>query len=183
MSSVSTTPDRSDSGVTLVELMITLAVMSLAMGIVASTLILVQRATNRIENSSVAIDDARLVSATLDRELRSAVCISSPAENESGNTLTFQTLQSSGPVTVTYVVANGTSTINGTVTRSENLGQPRMVISTVGPPPTDPTTPMAFEQVMTPLRTVVVDIPIRSDNGGQFSLQTTVAGRNAWRPC
>ena len=50
--------------------------------IVASTLILVQRATNQIERSSVAVDAARLVSESLDRELRSAdFRISEPGEN------------------------------------------------------------------------------------------------------
>ena len=63
------------------------------------------------------------------------------------------------------------------VTRTENLGLPRTVITGVG------LTTTAFRQVTSPLRTVVVDIPIRSANGGEFHLQTTVAGRNAWRAC
>lgn len=163
--------DRRDNGTTLIELMITLAVMAIGMAIVGSTLILVQNATNRIERSSEAIDAARLLSASLDRELRSAVCISSPGENLYSNTLTFQTLSSDVVAVLTYAV------INGTVTRTENLGEPRTVISEVG------ATATAFKQVTTPLRTVVVNIPIRSANGGQFQLQTTIAGRNAWRPC
>ena len=158
-------------GATLVELMIALAVMALGMTIVASTLILVQRATNRIESSTNAIDNARLLSASLDRELRSAICISAPGENLAGNTLTFQTLSSSEVAVLTYVISSGA------VTRSENLGEPRTVITGVG------LTTTGFRQVTSPLRTVVVDIPIRSDNGGEFHLQTTVAGRNAWRPC
>jgi type II secretory pathway component PulJ len=164
------TSDR-DKGATLIELSIGLLVMAIGMTIVASTLFLVQRATNRIEDSTDAIDAARLVSASLDRELRSAICISSPTENESGNTLTFQTLASEEVSVLTYSITGGT------VTRSENLNAPRTVITGVG------TTTTAFRQVTTPLRTVVVDIPIRSDNGGEFHLQTTVAGRNAWRPC
>ena len=163
--------DRRDNGTTLIELMITLAVMAIGMAIVGSTLILVQNATNRIERSSEAIDAARLLSASLDRELRSAVFISSPGENLYSNTLTFQTLSSDVVAVLTYAV------INGTVTRTENLGEPRTVISEVG------ATATAFKQVTTPLRTVVVNIPIRSANGGQFQLQTTIAGRNAWRPC
>lgn len=160
-----------DQGATLIELTIGMLVMAIGMTIVASTLFLVQRATNRIENSTDAIDAARLLSASLDRELRSAICISAPAENVSGNTLTFQTLSSAEVSVLTYAV------ISGTVTRTENLDAPRTVITGVG------TTTTAFRQVTTPLRTVVVDIPIQSENGGQFQLQTTVAGRNAWRPC
>ena len=168
---MSTATDRRNLGATLIELMITLAIMSIGMGIAASTLYLAQQSTNRIEKSADAIDAARLLSAALDRELRSAVCILSPGENLSANTLTFQTLGSEEVAVLTYTVANGI------VTRTENLGEPRTVIRGVG------ATTSAFRQVTTPLRTVVVDIPIRSDNGGEFHLQTTVAGRNAWRPC
>ena len=164
------TADR-DSGTTLIELMITLAIMSIVMTIAAATLILAQAASNRIEHSAQAIDAARLLSASLDRELRSAICISSPGENLTGNTLTFQTLASTEVAVLSYTITNGT------VTRTENLGQPQTVISGVG------STTTAFRQVTTPLRTVVVDIPIRSENGGEFHLLTTVAGRNAWRPC
>ncbi len=160
-----------DRGATLIELMIALAVMAIGTTIVASTLILVQRATNRMENSTNAIDSARLLSASLDRELRSAICISSPGENLASNTLTFQTLASSEVEVLSYVISSGA------VTRSENLGEPRTVITGVG------LTTSAFRQVTSPLRTVEVDIPIRSTNGGEFHLQTTVAGRNAWRAC
>jgi prepilin-type N-terminal cleavage/methylation domain-containing protein len=176
MNAMSTASDRRetghpDAGTTLIEMMITLAIMSIAMVIVASTLSLAQNSANRIEKSAEAIDSARLMSASLDRELRSAICILSPGENLSGNTLTFQTLAGEEVAVLTYDVTGGS------VTRTENLGAPRTVISGVG------TTTTAFRQVTTPLRTVVVDIPIRSDNGGEFHLMTTVAGRNAWKPC
>lgn len=160
-----------DRGTTLIEMLIVLVVMSIATVMISTTLILSQRVTERIENSSDAIDAARLVSASLDRELRSAVCISAPAEGTTGNTLTFQTLASGKPSTLTYRVNAGT------VTRTENAAPPRVVITGVG------TTSTAFQQVMTPLRTVVVRIPIRSTNGGEFNLQTTIAGRNAWHRC
>lgn len=162
---------RRDGGVTLVELMISIAVMVIVTAMAASTLLLAQRTTKQIENSATAVDSARLLSAELDRELRSAVCISSPGENLTSNTLTFQTLAIDDVVVLSYSVAFGT------VTRTENLGEPRTIISGVG------LTTTAFRQVTTPLRTVEVNIPIKSDNGGEFNLQTTVAGRNAWRPC
>jgi prepilin-type N-terminal cleavage/methylation domain-containing protein len=172
MSTVERRPaQQHDRGVTLIELLISVIVTSIAVLVAASTLFLAQRATNRIESSANAVDAARLVSASLDRELRSAVCIVAPGENLSGNTLTFQTLTANDVSVLTYAITNGT------VTRTENLGQPRTVITNVG------VTTAAFRQVTTPLRTVVVDIPIRSTNGGEFHLQTTVAGRNAWRPC
>jgi prepilin-type N-terminal cleavage/methylation domain-containing protein len=161
-------PDR---GVTLVELVIGMAVMAIVTGMAASTLLLSQRATNRIEKTVTAVDAARLLSAELDRELRSAVCILSPGENVSSNTLSFQTLAAEQVVVLTYSVAFGI------VTRTENLDEPRTIITDVG------LTTTAFKQVTTPLRTIEINIPIRSENGGEFNLQTTVAGRNAWRAC
>jgi prepilin-type N-terminal cleavage/methylation domain-containing protein len=161
-------PDR---GVTLVELVIGMAVMAIVTGMAASTLLLSQRATNRIEKTVTAVDAARLLSAELDRELRSAVCILSPGENLSSNTLSFQTLAAEQVVVLTYSVAFGI------VTRTENLDEPRTIITDVG------LTTTAFKQVTTPLRTIEINIPIRSENGGEFNLQTTVAGRNAWRAC
>jgi type II secretory pathway component PulJ len=163
---------RRDSGTTVVELMVTLAVMSIAMAIIAAMLIVVQRSTNQIENSSTAIDSARLMSATLDRELRSAVCITSPEETKSGNVLTFQTIASDRVVVLTYTVIAGAM-----VTRSQDLSAARTVVEGVG------STTTAFKQLNTPLRTIVVDIPIQSVNGGEFHLQTTIAGRNAWHRC
>lgn len=160
-----------EQGMTLVELMISMAVMAIVTGLAASTMLLSQRTTNRIEKSAEAVDAARLLSAELDRELRSAVCILSPGENLSSNILTFQTLAAEDVMVLSYSVAYGI------VTRTENLGEPRTVITDVG------LTTTAFKQVTTPLRTIEVNIPIRSENGGEFNLQTTVAGRNAWRAC
>ena len=163
--------DRHDDGVSLIELLISMALMALVVVIVSTTLGLAQRATNRIESSSEAIDAARLVSATLDRELRSAVCIKEPLPNQlpPRNVLNFQTVASPGDG-ITYEI------VDGAVTRTEGVNS-RKVIGNVGSATT------AFTQLMTPLRTIVVDIPIRSANGGEFHLQTTIAGRNAWGQC
>jgi hypothetical protein len=160
-----------DSGTTLLELVITLAVTSIAMVMIGSILIVAQRSTTRLVTSQNAVDDARLLSATLDRELRSAICISTPTENQSGNTLTFQTIAHDAVAVLTYTV------VDDAVTRTQGVEPARTVVKGVG------STTTAFRQVNTPLRTVVVDIPIRSATGGQFHLQTTVAGRNAWRAC
>jgi prepilin-type N-terminal cleavage/methylation domain-containing protein len=178
---------RRDNGTTLVELMVTLAIMSIAIAIISSTLSLAQQATNRMEKSSTAIDSARLLSATLDRELRSAVCIKQPLPNPlpPGNVLNFQTVASPG-AGITYAVVDGpwppppespdVPLGKSAVIRTED-GSTRIVVNNVG------STTTAFEQKKTPLRTVVVDIPIRSDNGGVFRMFTTIAGRNAWGQC
>ncbi|MGD9701842.1 MAG: type II secretion system protein J [Acidimicrobiia bacterium] len=160
-----------DAGVTLIELTVSMFVMSLVMVAFLSTLTSAMNSSGRLQRSTEAVDEARLVSARLDRELRSAECISAPAENMAGNTLVFRTLADGEVETITYRVSAGH------VTRQEGLGAEHVIITNVG------TSTNAFEQVVTPLRTVRVRIPIRSANGGTFSLETTIAGRNAWRSC
>jgi type II secretory pathway pseudopilin PulG len=164
------TPDG-DLGATLIELMVTMLVMGIVSVLVSGTLISAFNSTNRMQRTTAAVDDARLVSASLDRELRSALCISMPAENQSGNTLTFVTLSNGVETSLSYVVSAGS------LTRQTGLGTPLEMITNVG------TTSTAFTQLVTPLRTVKVRIPIKSENGGVFTLQTTVAGRNVWRSC
>jgi prepilin-type N-terminal cleavage/methylation domain-containing protein len=160
-----------DRGTTLIELMVTMMVMGIVSVLVSGTLISAFNSTTRMQRTSAAIADARLISASLDRELRSALCISAPAENQSGNTLSFVTLANGVQTSLTYVVGSGR------VTRQVGLGPPQEVITNVG------TTSSAFTQVVTPLRTVKVRIVISSANGGLFTLQTTIAGRNVWRSC
>ena len=162
---------RGEAGVTRVELLVTMAVMAVLMGIVGPMLISAMTATNRLERTGSAVDDARLVVAQLDRELRSAQCISAPGENQAGNELTFRMLTEVGQSTLTYQVSGAT------LSRQADGGAKRELISSVG------ATGTAFRQVVTPLRTVQVNIPIRSGNGAEFLLQTTIAGRNAWRSC
>jgi len=149
-----------------------MAVMTVFMALVGPMLVSAMTATKRLEASSAALDAARLAAAQLDRELRSAQCISNPGENQSGNVLEFRTVLADGTQsTLTYRV------VGNQLTRKADLGADRLLISTVG------TTASAFTQVVTPLRTVQVNLPIRSANGGEFLLQTTIAGRNAWSNC
>lgn len=171
--SLRTAPDRlgGEAGVTLVELLVTMTVMTVMMILVGGTMISAMTATGRLQASQSAVDDATLLSARLDRELRSAQCISAPAENASGNILTFLTLTNGTQSMVTYRVEGGK------VIRQADLNPDQVLIQNVG------TTLTAFKQVVTPLRTVEVAIPIKSANGGTFLMQTTVAGRNAWRSC
>jgi prepilin-type N-terminal cleavage/methylation domain-containing protein len=160
-----------DSGFTLVEVVVTMVVMVAAFAIIGPILVSAVGTTRRLEASSNAVDEARLVTARLDRELRSAVCIAAPTENGSGNTLVFDTLAHDGPKRVTYRVDGGR------ILRQEGVGAEVPVATGVG----DTTT--AFHQSVTPLRTVVVDIPIHASHSATFHLRTTIAGRNAWRAC
>ncbi len=161
---------RGEEGVTLVELMVSMAIMTLVIALAGPTLLSAMEATNRVERTQSTVDDAQLIVARLDRELRSATCISAPAVNASGNTLTFDMLTASGEAEVTYsVTVGGVSRTEGSATE--------VLANDVG------ATTTAFTQVATPLRTIEVAIPLVSANGGSFVLRTTIAGRNAWRSC
>ncbi len=164
-------PLHPDAGVTLIELAVSMLIMSIVMVMFLTTLASAMNSSGRLQRSAEAIDGARLISAQLDRELRSAECISTPAENTTGNTLVFRTLMNGGVATITYRVSAGE------VTRQVDLSAKDVIITNVG------TSTDAFTQVVTPLRTIRVRIPIKSANGGTFSLETTIAGRNAWRTC
>jgi prepilin-type N-terminal cleavage/methylation domain-containing protein len=159
-----------EAGTTLVELLVAMAVMGVIFALAGPTLLSAIGATDRLAATQSAIDDAQLVSARLDRELRSAICISTPAENTSGNVLSFETLSDGERAAVTYTVAEGR-------VEREEAGHVDVLATRVG------ATTSAFTQVATPLRTVRLALPIRSEHGGAFLLETTIAGRNAWRSC
>lgn len=161
-------PLRGEDGVTLVELLVSMTIMGFVLVLAGPTLLSALGATNRLQATQSAIDDGQLVVARLERELRSAVCISSPAENASGSELVFDRLDGAR---ITYTVTDGE------VSRREGTGTPQVLATEVA------ATTSAFTQVATPLRTVEVAIPMKSDSGGSFLLKTAIAGRNAWRSC
>jgi type II secretory pathway pseudopilin PulG len=153
-----------------VELMVAMSIMATAFLIIGATLVSAANTTRRLGATSDAVDKVRLASDRLDRDLRSAVCITQPGENQSGNTLEFRTLSNGTQSEVTYQVS-GTD-----LTRRLDLQPEELVASGIG------ATTTAFRQNFTPLRTVVIDLPVVS-NGSTLALQTTIAGRNTWRTC
>jgi prepilin-type N-terminal cleavage/methylation domain-containing protein len=159
-----------DGGFTLVEMMVAMAIMATAFLIIGATLVSAANTSRRLEASSGAVDNARLASDRLDRDLRSALCITQPGENQSGNVLAFQTLSNGVAAQVTYEVAGAQ------LTRRLDFQTPELVASGVA------ATTTAFTQLATPLRTVVVDLPVVS-NDSILRLRTTIAGRNTWRTC
>lgn len=64
---------RDDAGVTLVELMVTLALTAAVLAMVATGVISLFRATNMVDVRTDNVDHARLAVATLSRDLRAAV--------------------------------------------------------------------------------------------------------------
>lgn len=160
-----------ETGVTLIELLVSMAIMGIVITLAGPTLISAISSTNRLQRTADAVDDAQLVSARLDHELRSATCIREPAENQSGNVLEFDTISGGSLSTVRYSVAGGT------ISRRQDPGPDVVLATRVG------VTGAAFTQLATPLRTIELRVPLQSLNGGTFVLETTIAGRNAWRSC
>jgi len=160
-----------DDGTTLFEVAVATAVMAVAFAVIGGILVSAMSSSNRLQASSAAVDDGRLISARIDRELRSATCINLPAVGMPGPTLDFFTLADGPSHRVTYVV-------DGTQLTRQRDGGAVEIVSTQVVAGTNP-----FTQVATPLRTVNVAVTLRSDNGGTYLLTTTVAGRNAWRAC
>ena len=89
----SSTAGDPEAGLTVVELSVTLAVLSVAMVMVFSVLDVVQRGVVKVESRSRGLDEARLAASQIDRQIRS------------GNVL--YTPESSGMSLRVYTQANG----------------------------------------------------------------------------
>jgi len=161
-----------DAGFTLVELLVSLVVMVLVSTIVSSVLLSAIHATDSLEASAATVDQGRRISASLDRELRSATCIRLPTVDVPGNTLVFDTLVGGADRRITYTVNTPR------LSRQVDLGPAETISDRLASGITT-----AFTQKATPLRTVQVDVTLRSANGGTYRLYTVIAGRNAWRAC
>ena len=70
----------SDDGVSLPELLVTMAIFSLVMSIVFTAMISVQRQTAKVENSAAAVSQVRAGLAQIDKQVRSGNVLYSPAD-------------------------------------------------------------------------------------------------------
>ncbi len=87
---------RSDAGVTLPELMVTIAILSIVGIVFTSVMVSSLNATRNVEGAARTNDDLRLVLATMDREIKSASQICHPSTAYSSNQLIFETRVGSG---------------------------------------------------------------------------------------
>lgn len=166
-----------ERGITLVELIVAMAILAIAAPIVGTVMVSSLRATDEMSSSSQVLDELRLQVTAISRELRSATCITSPAENSAGTTLTFRTASNgldandNGSI-VTYEV------LGGELRRTQGSGSPSVVSRGI----VGPVAP--FRQVTTPRRSVHIDFSVRLLDGDPAQdIGTVVAGRNAWRTC
>jgi prepilin-type N-terminal cleavage/methylation domain-containing protein len=87
---------RSDRGVTLPELMVTIAILSIVGVVFTSVLVSSMEATRNVEGAARTNDDLRLVLATMDREIKSASQVCFPSVGYSSNALIFETRLGTG---------------------------------------------------------------------------------------
>jgi len=162
---------RSESGVTILEMAVSIALISIVSAVFFPILDTATRSVRPLQAQSVAVDDLRSSLAMIGRELRSALCVTQPSANGlSGNVLKFTTEANDQQYEVTYTVTNGTLLRQVT-------GQSEVIL--VGKGLTGPNA--AFTYIATPRRTVKVDFTYQPDltQPGR-ELSTVMAGRNAW---
>lgn len=97
---------RGDAGLTLVELLTTMIIFSLAMAVVFPAVILVQRKVNDLEDTASSVSEVRLALATIDRQARSGNVLYSPAA-EATTGCTGDTATNAGSCMRIYTQANG----------------------------------------------------------------------------
>jgi len=162
---------RSESGVTILELVMSITLISIVSAVFLPVLDTATRSVRPLQAQSVAVDDLRSSLAMIGRELRSALCITQPSANgPSGNVLRFTTEANDQQYEVTYTVTNGT--LLRQVTNQSQVILVGTGLTGQG---------AAFTYIATPRRTVKVDFTYQPDptQPGR-ELSTVMAGRNAW---
>jgi type II secretory pathway component PulJ len=163
-----------ESGLTLVELVVTVALLSAVSAVFMPLLATSFRSVRPMQTQSQSIDSLRNALAAIGREMRSADCVSLPAANgPAGNQLRFTTEANNTTYEVTYTAQSGQllrqvtgdSTVTLLDTGLVNPGN-------------------AFTHIATPRRTVKVLFHWQPDpKEPAIDLSTVVAGRNAWHAC
>jgi len=191
-----------DRGMTLVELLVAMVVLSIALAMVYGAVILVMRMINESQQSSEAVSEARLALMTIDRQVRSGNVLFSP-ENEPGpdNTCTAVTGDNSGTCMRVYTQANGNQkcvqwqvTDDGTGAGTSVLrmrswettwettgGVTDWGIAARGLVVGTPAAPFKLQGALTPYdeRLLQVDIGVRDARSGQtIPLTSSLSGRN-----
>jgi prepilin-type N-terminal cleavage/methylation domain-containing protein len=193
---------RSDQGVTLTELMVTVMLMGIVSVVFSTAIVSSLDATRDAEGAARSNDGIRLAIASLDRELRSASQICTPGPAESGDVLTFETRTATGTETITYRVddpdADGVGelvrsagtgervvvegVVNGWVAAQNGTNEPLFtnqgITETVGPSTTVVGSP-SFGKVIS-IR-VWIDANPRDDISPKLET-TELSGRNVWTP-
>jgi type II secretory pathway component PulJ len=165
---------RSESGITVMELVFTIALLSFVSAAFLPIMATSSRSVRPMQVQSQSIDSLRNALAAIGREMRSAACVTEPAPNAAaGNRLRFTTEADNTTYEVSYTAVDGQLLRQVTGENSITLLQTGLVN------PGD-----AFTHIATPRRTVKVVFHFQPDpKHPVFDLSTVMAGRNAWHAC
>lgn len=168
------TRSRGESGVSLVEVVVTVALLSVVSAVFLPLMATATRSVRPMQIQSQSIDSLRNALASIGREMRSAACVTEPAANAgASNRLRFTTDANNSTYEVTYTATSGQLLRQVTGESSVTLVETGLVN------PAD-----AFTHIATPRRTVKVLFHFQPDpDQPALDLSTVVAGRNAWHAC
>jgi type II secretory pathway component PulJ len=164
---------RGESGITVVELIVSVMLVGVVSAIFLPIMATSQRSIRPMQVKSQTIDSLRNSLAAIGREMRSASCVSEPAANgATSNRLRFTTDANNSIYEVTYIAENGQ------LLRQETNGDTTLVETGLV------NTGDAFTHIATPRRTVRVVFHFQPDPGEPaYDLSTVITGRNAWHAC
>lgn len=194
---------RSDDGVTLVELLVTVFLLSVISVIVGNVMASSLSSTRDLEGAARSNDEVRLVIQQLERDFRSAEQVCQPTGGASGDVLVIRVQTASGISTIKYSLdydkdgdsfddGDGTAlllrsvdggtpravvenVVNGFVADEEGTAQPLFTSQSAGDEPGAP----SFGKVVS--FTVWIDTNPRDDISPKLET-TELAGRNIWNP-
>jgi len=164
-----------ERGFSLVEMVVAIGLVTAVIAVMGPLLTSSMESGRVVSNESRALDELRLAVARIDRELRSADCITVPAAGTSGPSLTFRTLEDpAGPYVVAYAV-DGSGRLQRTVDGdTKYLGEGLVM------------TNEEFARATNPGQRDSVQIELNvslEDGNNPRVVSTVVAGRNAWSQC
>lgn len=163
---------RAQAGVTITEMVVSMTLVGVVSVVFLPLLATATRSVAPMQAQSVAVDDLRNSLATIGRELRSALCVTSPSANgPSSNVLSFTTEANNERYDVTYTVAGGQL-----IRSRPDQGQVTLVGSgLVGEQ-------NAFTYIANPRQTVTVQFTFQPDPSHPArELSTVMVGRNAYQ--
>lgn len=157
----------------LIEMMVAISLFGAIVGVMGPVMTSAFNSTRVVQNESRALDEIRVAISRIDRELRSAECITSPAAGSAGSVLDFRTHANGSPYDVTYSVVDG-QLVRTVGTDTQHVGEGIVVTSE------------EFGRAANPGQrdAVAIELNVRFEGAhNPRVVSTTIAGRNAWASC
>lgn len=167
---------REEHGVSLAEMTVALIMLAAVVAIMGPVMVSSLRSGRVLGNESRAVDEIRVSVARIDRELRSACIVTSPAIDTAGSKLTFKTSidPDAGPYEVSYEVTDG-QLVRTTADGTQIIGEGLVV------------TADEFRYTENPVESraqIAINLNVRyEDANSPRVIGTTIAGRNTWSGC